>query len=315
MYMDDGNFRKRNVVELSLVKYEIFYQVVESGSLTKAGEELNLSQSAISHALASLESEWGFSILNRGRSGITLTSNGKHILSFIKEILKLNNEMMQEINEINGLEIGTVRIGTFSSVSVQWLPEILHHFSDCYPEIDIELLEGDYDEIENWILHGDVDFGFVSLPTKRRFETIPLKKDRMLCIISDNHPLANKGMVGFADIEKEPLIRAKKGSDNDLTRMLKENNVTPNVKFELEDDQAIFSMVKHGMGMSILPELALFRLPENIVILDLEQEYYRTIGIAATSFQTLAPATKRFIEYLKQWSSGVANMLSSVEES
>lgn len=121
----------------------------------------------------------------------------------------------------------------------------------------------------------------------------------MLCIICDEHPFADKGVIRFADIEKEPLIRAKKGSDNDLKRMLKENNIVPKVKFELENDQAIFSMVQHGMGMSILPELALFRLPENIRILHLEHEYYRTIGIAATTFQTLAPATKKFIEYLQ----------------
>lgn len=291
--------------QLSLVKYEIFNQVVELGSLTKAGEALSLSQSAVSHALASLESEWGFSILNRGRSGITLTNNGARMLTYVQEILKLNNEMKQEINEINGLEIGTIRIGTFSSVSVQWLPEILKNFSACYPAIEIELLEGDYAEIESWILHGDVDFGFVSLPTAYRFETIPLKKDRMLCIISEEHPLANEGVIRFADIEKEPLIRAKKGSDNDLKRMLEENNIVPKVKFELEDDQAIFSMVQHGMGMSILPKLALFRLPENIRILQLEKEYYRTIGIAATSFQTIAPATKKFIEFLQQWSKNI----------
>src|SRR5699024_3723867 len=73
---------------VSLVKYEIFNKVVELGSLTKAGEELSLSQSAVSHAIGGLESEWGFSILNRGRSGITLTSNGERVLRYIREILK-----------------------------------------------------------------------------------------------------------------------------------------------------------------------------------------------------------------------------------
>ncbi len=137
---------------MSLVKFDIFNKVVELGSLTKAGEELSLSQSAVSHAIASLESEWGFSILNRGRAGITLTSNGERVLRYVREILKWNNEMVQEIADINGLEIGTIRIGTFSSVSVQWLPEILKEFSNHYPSIDIELFEGDYDEIEEWIL-------------------------------------------------------------------------------------------------------------------------------------------------------------------
>ncbi len=299
---------------VSLVKYEIFNKVVELGSLTKAGEELSLSQSAVSHAIASLESKWGFSILNRGRSGITLTSNGERVLRYVREILKWNNEMTQEIADIKGLEIGTVRIGTFSSVSVQWLPEILKEFSKYYPSIDIELFEGDYDEIEKWISNGEVDFGFLSIPTSLRFEVIPLKKDRMLCILSEEHRLAHKNEVTFEEIEQEPLIRAKKGSDNDLKRILAENNVTPHVKFELEDDQAIFSMVQHGMGISILPEMALYRLPDNIRVLNLEQENYRTIGIAAKSFKTLAPATKRFIEYLKPWSSHVPEKLPRIKE-
>jgi DNA-binding transcriptional LysR family regulator len=293
----------KGVIKLSLIKYEIFSTVVELGSLTKAGETLGLSQSAVSHAIASLESEWGFSILNRGRSGINLTSNGEYVLRYIREMLKLNEEMVQEIANINGLEIGTVRIGTFSSVSSQWLPQILKNFNEHYSSIEIKLLEGDYDDIEYWISNGNVDFGFVSLPTSHQFEVIPLKKDRMLCIVSDEHPLAQQNEVSFEIIKNEQLIMWKKGSDNDLRRILKENNITPNIKFELADDQAIFSMVQHGMGISILPEMTLYRVPRNVRILKLEREHHRTIGIAATSFKTLAPATKKFIEYLKSWSS------------
>ena len=125
-----NKFNVKGMIKLSLAKLEIFNTVVELGGLTKAGEALGLTQSAVSHAIASLESEWGFSILNRGRSGIKLTSNGEHVLKYIREMLKWNEEMHQEIANINGLEIGTVRIGTFSSVSAQWLPEILKNFNE-----------------------------------------------------------------------------------------------------------------------------------------------------------------------------------------
>ena len=152
---------------MSLAKFEIFSTVVELGSLTKAGETLRFKQSAVSHAIASLESEWGFSILNRGRAGIHLTSNGERVLRYIREMLKWNEEMVQEIANINGLEIGTVRIGTISSVSIHWLPEIMKMFNEDYPAIEVKLLEGDYDDVEHWISTGLVDFGFVSLPTSK----------------------------------------------------------------------------------------------------------------------------------------------------
>jgi DNA-binding transcriptional LysR family regulator len=289
------------VVKLSLIKFEIFSTVVELGSLAKAGEVLGLTPSAVSHAIASLESEWGFSILNRGRSGINLTSNGERVLRYIREILKLNEEMVQEIANINGMEVGTVRIATISSVSIHWLPEIMKKFIEYHPSIEIKLMEGDYDDVEHWVSTGLVDFGFLSLPTSQNFEVIPLKKDRMLCILSDEHPLAEQNEISFEMIKEEPIIKSKKGSDNDLIRILKENNVTPNIKFELRDDQAIISMVRNGMGISILPEMVLHRVPNNVRILKLEGENYRTIGIAATSFKTLAPATIKFIEYLKSW--------------
>ena len=289
------------MVKLSLAKFEIFSAVVELGSLTKAGETLGLTQSAVSHAIASLESEWGFSILNRGRSGIQLTSNGERILKYIREILKWNEEMVQEIANINGLEVGTVRIGTISSVSIHWLPEIMKKFNENYPSIEIKLMEGDYDDVEHWISTGLVDFGFVSLPTLQHFEVMTLKKDRMLCVLSDAHPLAEQKEISFEMINEEPLIKSKKGSDNDLIRILKENNITPNIKFELADDQAIISMVENGMGISILPEMVLHRVPNNVRILKLEGENYRTLGIATTSFKSLAPATKKFIDYLKSW--------------
>ncbi|KKB34113.1 LysR family transcriptional regulator [Bacillus thermotolerans] len=296
-----NKFHIKGVVQLSLAKFEVFSTVVELGSLTKAGEALGLSQSAVSHAITSLESEWGFSILNRGRSGVQLTSNGERILTYVREMLKWNEDMVQEIANINGLEIGTVRIGTFSSVSIHWLPEMMKIFHEHHPSIEIELLEGDYDDIERWISTGAVDFGFVSLPTSPYFEVIPLKKDQMLCILPDDHPLADQKEVSFDMIKDEPLIKSKKGSDNDLARILKENKVTPNVRFELIDDHAIISMVENGMGISILPEMILHWVPDNVRKLTLEGENYRTIGIAATSFKTLAPATKKFIDYLKSW--------------
>lgn len=289
----------KGVFKVSLAKYEIFSTVVELGSLTEASLNLGLTQSAVSHAIASLESEWGFSILIRGRTGIHLTSNGELVLQYIREILKWNEQMVQQIASINGLETGTVRIGTFSSVSVQWLPEIMSYFNKCHPSIEIKLLEGDYDDIEHWISSGAVDFGFVSLPTLKSFEVIPLKKDRMLAIVSDKHPLSSLSEVRFEQIKEEMFVMPKKSCDNDVRRILKENKVNPPIRFELADDQAIISMVQNGMGISILPEMVLYRVPSSVRILSLEGDNYRSIGIAATSFKNISPASKKFVSYIQ----------------
>ncbi|MGG1400087.1 LysR family transcriptional regulator [Bacillus salipaludis] len=284
---------------MTLSRFEVFYAVVESGSLTKAGEMLNLTQSGISHAINSLENEFGFSLLTRGRSGIYLTSNGERMLEYIRGILILHDRLKQEAAAIKGLEVGVVRIGTFTSVAAQWLPHIIKQFQDDHPGINVKLFEGDYTTLEQWILNGVIDCGFLTSPTPKSLEFLPLKKDKMLCILSDEHPLHKLDRISFKQIEAEPLIMPKEGWDNEINQIFRENNIKPNVKFEVSDDQAIMAMVQNNLGVSIRPEMTLTHIPNNIRILNLEADSFRFIGLA-TKHNT-SPAAKKFIECVHTW--------------
>ncbi|MEI3607258.1 LysR family transcriptional regulator [Pseudogracilibacillus sp. SE30717A] len=285
---------------MSLNKYEVLRAVVESGTLSKAAESIGLSQSAISHALANLESEFGFELLTRGRSGIKLTHNGEKVLIYINEILNLNEKLIQEVNKINGLEKGIVRLGTFPSVAIQWLPEIMKRFEVDYPNIELKLYEGDYDEIEKWIEDRTVDLGFLPLPIQRKDEVISLKQDRLLCILSDEHPLAEQEMIYFNQLEDEWFIMPKSTIDKDVRRVLKKHQIKPKIRYEIAEDFAIISMVQKNLGISILPELILYSLPENIRVIPLEGNYYRTIGIVAPSLKGLSPGAKKMIDLIKE---------------
>jgi DNA-binding transcriptional LysR family regulator len=284
---------------MTISRFEVFYTVVESGSLTKAGEMLNLTQSGISHAINSLENELGFSLLTRGRSGIYLTSNGERMLPYIRDILTLNDRMKQEAAAINGLEVGVVRIGTFTSVATQWLPHIIKQFQDDHSGIKVKLFEGDYSTLEQWTSNGVIDCGFLTLPTQKSLEFIPLKKDKMLCILSDQHPLHKLDRITFKQIEEEPLIMPKEGWDNEVTHIFRKNNIKPNVKFEVSYDQAIIAMVQNNLGISLRPEMTLNNIPDNICILNLENDYFRTIGIATKP--NMSPATKKFVDCVHSW--------------
>lgn len=289
------------MIGMTLAKFEVFRTVIELGGLSKAAEALGLTQSAVSHAIASLESDFGFTLLTRGRSGISLTSNGERILLYIREILKWNEQMIQEVANINGIEVGTVRIGTFPSVSIQWLPQIMKQFKQSFPLIEIKLFEGNYDDIEQWIVNGAVDFGFLSLPASKAFEVIPLKKDKMLCILPDTHPLHQQDKIYFEQIKNEMFIMPKSNIDKDVRKILKNNNVTPEIQYEVEEDQAIIAMVQNNLGISILPEMILYRIPNNVCVINLEGDHYRSIGIASTSLKNISPAAGKFIEYVKSW--------------
>ncbi|WP_428911754.1 LysR family transcriptional regulator [Niallia sp. Krafla_26] len=284
-----------------MMKYEIFRTIVETGSISKAAEAIGLTQSAVSHSLASLEKEVGFSLITRGRSGIKLTSNGEQLLIYIREILKWNELMVQEIAKINGLETGVVRIGTLPSVSIQWLPSIILQFNQDFPLIDIKLFEGDYDDIDQWILDGTIDFGFLSLPVSKVYEVIPLKKDPLLCILPDAHPLSDHKKISLEQLCDEMFIMPKSSIDKDVRRILKKHKMKPKVKYEISEDATIIAMVQNGLGISILPEMTLHFLPESVRCIPLEGDYYRSIGIAATSFKSMSPGAKKLISFIKEW--------------
>lgn len=289
---------------MTLARYEIFRTVVESGGFLKAANELGLTQSAVSHAIASLESEFELTLLTRGRSGIKLTHNGEKLLFHVHQILNAHEQMLQEVANIKGVKTGLIRIGTFPSVSINWLPQIIKEFKQRFPYVEIKLFEGDYDDITAWILNGVVDFGFLSLPTENAFDVMPLKKDRILCILSDQHPLSDQKVITFEQLKEERLIMPKTNIDKDVRRILKKNNITPSIKYEMEEDQAIIAMVQNNLGISVLPELILYRMPKNIRIIRLEADYYRTIGVATISLKNMSPAAKMFVESVKETISG-----------
>ena len=286
---------------MSLVKYEILNAVVEYGSLTKAADALNITQSAISHAIASLESDCGFTLLNRGRTGVKVTAEGERILGYTREILRWNELMNQEISLIRGAEVGTVRIGTFASISTQWLPGILKQFRLRHPGIEIKLWEGDYAEIETWLAGGAIDLGFLSLGESMSYENIPLQKDRMMCILPLGHPLADETSVSFELLLEQPFILPRWGGDNEIERLIRQHAAKLNVVYEVAEDQAIMAMVRNGLGISLLPEMVLQGHTNELALVPLSGDPYRTIGLACPSLANLSPATRRFIEAVQEW--------------
>lgn len=285
-------------MDINLQKYLSFIKVVEYGSFTKAAEILNYTQSGISRMISDLEKEWGVSLLERGKGGVRLTGDGIKILPYARQLCTDFDRLRTQVDEINGLKSGFIRIGTISSVTTHWLPNIIKVFQKDYPYIDFEFLLGDYGEIEEWINTGRVDCGFLILPTTTRLETIFLKRDRLLAVIPENHPLAECEKFPSARLEQEPFLLLEKGGRSDVTDMLKKYGINPNVRFTLWDDYAVMSMVESGLGISVLPELILKRAPYNILIKELDVPAWRDIGFAFRDGKTASAAMKKFMEYL-----------------
>lgn len=285
-------------MENPLLKYLAFVRTVERGSFTKAAEDLHYAQSSVSKMIADLESEWGMTLLERSKSGVCLTSAGEQLLPYLRKALCGYDELEGQILRMQGLETGTVRIGTFSSVAINWLPNIFSKLRRDYPGIGYEMLLGDYDEVERWIADGRVDCGFLRLPTEGKFDTIPLTQDEYKVILPVGHPLAEKETIGINDLNNQPFLLLEHGGKTEVTELLNACHVTPDIRFTTWEDFAIMAMAEKGLGIGILTDLILRRVPYRIEIRSLAEPYYRSVGLAMKDSDHLTPAVRKFIEYL-----------------
>ena len=286
-------------MDSNLLKYLAFVETVDKGSFTKAADSLNYAQSSISKMIADLEKEWGISLLQRNKKGVCLTSSGKQLLPYARKILSDFEEMQQKVYAINDIQSGTVRIGTFSSVAINWLPNIFSKFQKGYPGIDYEMLLGDYDEVEKWIDEGRVDCGFLRLSSSSNFDVISLKQDEYKAVLPVNHPLVQKEILDYKDLNEQPFLLLEHGGKTEVSELLEKHNVHPNIRFTTWEDYAIMAMVEKGLGIGILPEMILKRIPYQIAIRSFRTPYFREIVLAMKNRKKMTPAVEKFIEYLK----------------
>ena len=281
-----------------LLKYLAFVKTVEQGSFTRAAQELNYTQSSVSKMVADLENEWNMPLLERGKNGVCLTSAGEQVMPFLRKILNDHRELEGQICRMNEIETGVVRIGTFASVAINWLPNIFAALQKDYPGIKCEMLLGDYDEVERWIREGRVDCGFLRLPTLSQFDTILLKQDEYKVVLPSGHDLAAKETIPIEDLNGLPFLLLEHGGKTEVSDLLANFHVQPDIRFTTWEDFAIMAMVEKGMGISILPDMILQRIPYQLEIRSLQKPYYRSIGLAIKNQAHITPAVKKFIDYL-----------------
>ena len=286
-------------MDTNIQKYMAFLKAVELQSFSKAADALHYSQSAISRMINDLESEWGVTLLERGRSGVRLTSDGLVLLPRAQSLVGEYRKLQSQVDALKGIQSGVIRIGTFSSVATHWLPNIIREFQKDYPNIEYELLMGDYAEIEKWILDGRVDCGFLRLPAHPDLETVFLEKDKLMAVLPEGHPLAGRLLFPVKAVRDYPFMLLERGAaKSEVTELLAQWGMPANARFTTWDDYAILAMVECGLGISILPQLILRRAPYRVVVKDLELPAYRKICLAMRDAQNAPAAVLRFLEYL-----------------
>lgn len=283
---------------MSIQRLEIFNRVVQLNNITNAATELNLSQSGISYAIKTLENELDVQLLTRTRSGVSLTKEGERIYQHSLLVTNTYDNLLQEAAALKGVETGTITVGSFTSVTKNWIPKLITYFKEKYPGITIKVVEDDYLNLENGVVSGELDCSFSIVSDNKQLNYVPLINDRLYCIVSTEHPLAKQDIIKISEIKNYPLIKPKAGFDNELINLFTDYNIQPSIAYEVSDDQSIIALVQANLGINIRPGLVLTNPPKDIKILHLEQDPYRTIGLATASH--VSHATKRFVSVVTE---------------
>ena len=280
---------------MDIKQFLLLEDLNKTKSITSSAQRLGYTQSGVSHAIKKMEKEWNIKLLKRTNHGVELTSEAKYLLPYVQSTLVQFSRFKEALDAINGLTKGSITIGSYSSIAMHWLPIILQQFNQMYPQIQIHVREGDYDEIMQWIGQGIVDFGFVSQSGQSNFAFIPFQKEMLYAVVPDTQW---QGPFPIHALEQHPYIASEIGVDNDVAATLHQAGVKPHVACYCKEDASILAMVKQGLGMTILPELILKDV--DIQKHPLDPPAYRTLGIMYKSEDVLSAAYKALITIAKQ---------------
>ncbi len=297
---------------MSIRKYTAFSTVARCGSVTAAASEMKISQSGLTQLLNSLEDELGVVLMVRSHSGVKLTPEGRKLLPLMQAVIDDDSRVKAEAARFSARSEAspaeTLRIVSFASMSASLLPDVIREFKSEHPDIPIELLRGDYSNIDGFIRDRSADILFVRLPLDAKCQTIPLFNDRLMAVLPSSFDTA-KLQPGETPgtykcpaslFETEQVIMPSDGASRDSKGFFRNAGVTPNVCYRIDDQATMLSLVEAGLGIAVVPELMLKNPPSDVKVLPLDPPTFRMIGMAFPDYDRLSEAALAFVATVKR---------------
>jgi len=290
---------------LELRQIQYFIEVAKLEHVTEASYVLHVSQSAVSRQIFKLESELGVNLfIHEGRK-VKLTPIGRLFLSHMEQLMKVIDNAQQEINEFLDPERGTVRIGFPSSLAAQMIPKVVSAFRDRYPAVHFQLQHGSYKELVESVIQGDMNLAIMG-PVPQHEPLIKsevLFQEKFVAMLPAKHRLAEQSVIRLNELKDDYFVLFPEGF---ILREIVVNACSnlgfkPKVAFEGDDLDAIKGLVGAGMGLTVLPEIALNEhIASTIITLPvIEPVVTRDVGVIIPANRELPPTEKLFYEFLK----------------
>jgi len=284
---------------MNIFQLEILTAVVKRGTFSDAALELEISQSAVSRAIASLELELGVPLLSRGRLGAKLTSVGERIIPHARTMLDLREHIDYEVNLEKGLYNGRLRIASFRSAATHLLPANIARFRNRFPHVEVSLAELDPAGVEQSLREGHTDVGLLPLPRSEEFNTIEIVRDEYVVLLPKAKVPPPKELTWEALSVYSFILFNYAECTSAVRNHWDRCGQSFKVGYVIREDSTIVSMVAQGLGAAVLPKLAAIPIPDEVYVRSLPVRLDRIIGAATLANTPPAPAAKAFLDILK----------------
>ncbi|GAA4431046.1 hydrogen peroxide-inducible genes activator [Bremerella cremea] len=289
-------------MEIHQLRY--FVAVAELENFTRAAEQCHVTQPSLSQQIAKLERELDTRLLDRLGRTVVLTDSGKELLPRARRILKEVDAAEGWFKQPEGPEVVSLRVGALPTIAPFKLPTIVQHFRQEMPKVSLTLVEDYTDHLLDRLLKGTLDVAILALPIEdARLQVEPLFREPLMVAMPPDHPLADKPAVSFSQVRQEPfvLLHEIHCLGEQILGFCRQQEFQPHVVCESAQISTIQEMIRLGVGISLLPEMAIDPDDTSCVYRPIRKiQPFRTIAAAWNRHRTSTPPQRRLLEILRQ---------------
>ena len=290
---------------MQIESLKVFCDLAETESFTKAAHINEVTQSAVSQQISSLERQFKSLLIERSKKKFRLTREGQLLYDYSKQIIQTYDSLFHKLQEIKDIISGTIRVSTIYSVGLHDLPPYLKKYLKAYPTVNVHVEYRRSNQVYDDVLGNVVDLGLVAYPQRdAKLEVVALRKDQMILICHPQHPFAQKKSVKMKDLAGqkfigfEPDIPTRRAID----KILKEHEVTVNHVMEFDNIETVKRAAEIDAGIAIVPRGTITQEVSKSTLAEVEisdAEFFRPLAAIYKKNKVLSPAMKQFLSVLK----------------